>query len=144
MNKIIHTFILAACIFFISGQIIANENNKSVAFESFKGTTLAFTYKGNFTNATITVSGPNGFNTTLFKKHGPPFLNLADLGSLSDGLYKYQISAASSKMARTNKSLNNGRGENARTSKNVGVSQFGLFRIKNGVIENSAALSEGE
>lgn len=156
MNKILHPLILTACMFFISvisTQIFANENNKPVADESFNGTTLAFSYKGNFSNATLTVSGPNGLYISKVIGNGIPALDLSELGALPDGLYTYELSVATDKFQSNNSGLDNGRGLNEKTIVNIGARQSGIFRINKGSmdthqvvanLEESATTLEGE
>lgn len=131
-------------LFFIATQGIANGNTKAVGDEVFNGTTLAFQYKGNFSNATISVIGPNGFSASRFQKQSSPYLDLATQAALVDGLYNYQITVATDKIINISNPEDNGRGTNAKTTMNVGASQSGHFRIKYGIIITDLTTSEGE
>lgn len=134
--------LLAGCLLLFATPVIAGENPKAVADELFAGTTLSFNYKGNYSNATISVSGPNGFIQTHYQKNGSLTLDLNDLGSLSDGLYKYEITVATDKTVNTNSNMDNGRGKNAKTTMNVGEKQSGQFRVEGGVIVGNTNISE--
>ena len=137
-------FVFAISLFFIGTQGIANENAKEVGDEVFNGTTLTFQYKGNFSNATISVIGPNGFSVSHFQKQGSPYLDLATQVTLVDGSYNYQITVATDKIINISNPEDNGRGSNAKTTMNVGASQSGHFRIKYGIIITDLTTSEGE
>lgn len=151
--------LLASFFICISSQGIAQE--KKVASESFSGDTLAFNYKGNFKNATISVAGPNGFRISSFQENGNPIVNLSNTTesdsadgeltnnfneaiSLSDGIYKYEITVATDETVEITDNMNNGRGENARTTMNISEVQSGHFHVKDGSIVTYLDLKEGE
>ena len=159
MRNLSTKLLLAACLFSISSQGITED--KKIASESFSNDTIAFNYKGNFSKATISIAGPNGFSIKSFKENGDPIVNLSnarqnnssndELSSssnetlaLTDGLYKYEISAATGETLEISDTLNNGRGESAKTTMNVSETQSGHFRVENGSIVNYLDIKEGE
>ncbi|KAG1648418.1 hypothetical protein GQR58_029846 [Nymphon striatum] len=155
MIKIKSQMLFAGFVLSISSQGIANEKN--VAYEYFNGSTLTFDYKGNFSNANIIVSGPNGFKTSTFQKSGEPTINLSEntlnssptlqtsssefsgANSLEDGSYKYEITVATNKKVKIVDTINNGRGKNNQITANLSETQSGHFRVKNGSIVTDQA-----
>ena len=155
MTKFKTQLLLTGCVLCVASSGIANE--KAVANEYFDGSTLAFEYKGNYSNATISVSGPNGFNTKVFQKRGQPTIDLSqkkalaskgassslpNVSSLEDGLYNYEITVATDKKVKVNDNGDNGRSNNAKTMMNVGESQSGSFRVLNGSIVTELDVKE--
>jgi len=156
--------ILGGCLICISSQVIADE--KDVATEYFDGSTISFDFKGNFSNATLSVTGPNGFNSSIFRTNGAPTLNLSQSSdnssgqkslsgksstsalpseeTLVDGKYNYQITVATDEIIKVVDKGNNGREENSKTTKNVGKTQSGFFRVKDGAIVSYLDIQEGE
>jgi hypothetical protein len=86
-------------------------------------------------NLTLTVSGPDGFYATGFSKSGTPTATFAAASGLADGVYKWQLSGATSQMVRANSNgLDNGRGAAERSYVNKSDSESGMFRVKNGSV----------
>ena len=86
-------------------------------------------------NLTLTVSGPDGFTATGFSKSGTPTATFSTTSGLPDGVYKWQLSGATSQMIRANSNgFDNGRGDAERTYVNKSDSESGMFRVKNGSI----------
>ena len=142
MTKFKNQLLLAGCLLCITSQGIAKE--KAVANELFRGNTLAFDLKGNFSNATVSISGPNNYNASITQRDGAPTVNLSQVGTLVDGKYNYEITVATDETIAVTDNLNNGRGENARTTMNVGKTQSGHFRVKDGAIVTYLDITEGE
>ncbi|WP_299880386.1 hypothetical protein [uncultured Cocleimonas sp.] len=156
MTRFKTQLLLAGCALCIASSGFANE--KAVATEYFDGSTLAFDYKGNFNNTTISVSGPNGFNTQVFQERGTPTVNLSGPAlagkaskaslpstvSLADGEYQYQITVATDKIINVTDTLDNGRGKNAKTTMNASETQSGSFRVKDGSIVTYTDIQESE
>ncbi len=114
---------------------LAAETGKLQVEEQFKDTRVGFALKDDVSNVTVVVAGPNRFRAKAFSAKGAPVLELRKFGKVSDGLYKYEITAASrDKISLVNEKLNNGRGLKARKSVSRGVSTSGSFRIVKGRI----------
>ena len=142
MNKFKTQLLLAGCVLCVASSGIAKE--KKVAHEFFNGDTLSFNFKGNFRNATVSVTGPAGFETQTFQKDGAPTVSLSQQGVLPDGEYNYEIAVATNKKIKVKTKRNNGRGNNAKDTMNVGETQSGHFRVKDGSIVIYADIKEGE
>ena len=86
-------------------------------------------------NVTLMVSGPNGYYTEEFTKDGLPRVDLVQFGKLEDGVYRWQITGATKEKRAVHKSeLYNGRDENARPNRMVGLRENGAFYVKGGEI----------
>jgi hypothetical protein len=86
------------------------------------------------TNATLRVSGPNGFYMQTFSRSGSVALQLGAAGRLPDGLYHYEVTAATAqRIPNPNRLMSSGRA-NEPAMVNVGTSRFGTFNVKNGAI----------
>ena len=156
MSKLKTQLLLAGCLLCVANTAIAEE--KKVANELFNGDTLAFDFKDNFKNDTVSITGPNGFNTRVVQKEGAPTIKLSNAvksnsssnvnsiqtSSLADGLYNYEITVATNKTVEVTDTLNNGRGKNAKTTMNIGETQAGHFRVKDGSIVTYQDIKEGE
>lgn len=106
------------------------------ATEQFTQTRLAFSVTGTFTNYTLTVSGPHGYYAQAYGARTVPTLRLADQGEVPDGLYTYQLTAATDRYQEqvgTVNQLNNGR-DNTTQRPRVGASASGSFRVRDGRI----------
>jgi len=84
-------------------------------------------------NATLTVSGPNGFHDKAEAGTGVPSLSLMKNGQLADGVYSWELTGHTNERVYSYKTgINNGRGENARDFSYKQISQSGSFYIVNG------------
>jgi hypothetical protein len=140
--------VLTVSTLFITGNTIA-DTTKIIGIERFEGLTVGFTELDTVNNATVSISGPNGFVASNSAKSGIPTIYLVDFGVPSDGLYKYQITSSVVGTANTTKvgtqtagRLNNGRQERANKVASKGISQSGYFHLENGQIKQFAALND--
>ena len=85
-------------------------------------------------NATLTVTGPNDYYRRTFSPDKNIALSLTNLGRLADGIYNYEITAATGQTKPVTVGLDNGRGDLERSVQNVGVTVAGTFRVRNGAI----------
>jgi hypothetical protein len=77
-----------------------------------------------------------------FSRSGSVALQLGAAGRLPDGLYHYEVTAATAqKVANPNRLMNSGR-MNEPAMVNVGTSRFGTFNVKNGAIVLPSAARE--
>ena len=83
-------------------------------------------------NATLIVSDPSGKTVTLFEKKQTPVFKLS--GEVKDGVYRYELSAATDKTVKLDTKLDNGRGENQKDSSPVPYYAQGHFIVERGVI----------
>lgn len=94
-------------------------------------------------NATLTVSGPNGFYQSSKNRSGTPSLSLMKDGNMADGTYNWQLTGHTSERVTTYKNrINNGRGDDARNFSYKTVTETGSFTIKNGVRVDGTLLEE--
>lgn len=105
------------------------------AQERFAGDVVQVFLDGKVHNTTLSVAGPGGFYAEAYAKKGVPMIKLSRYGKVDDGVYRWQVTAATSEMVdvRSN-GLNNGRAASAPTRMNKGTSESGMFRVENGAI----------
>jgi hypothetical protein len=126
------TLCLATCAAIaISSACLADD---MVAAEKFSGTNLGFQLQNSLSNATLAVSGPDDFHASASSKTGAIALDLAKLGPVEDGVYHYQITAATPDLAKVRTSLNNGRDRAAEMKQRKSVAMSGTFQVKDGKI----------
>lgn len=123
----------------VSGVCMAQEMK---AVKRFSDATVAFNMQGGYSKYTLTVTGPNGFNATVFSEKSVPALTLRKLGVMDDGIYRYTLAAASSKTAPVRAPANSGRSGKVQANQMVGVSDSGSFVVKGGKIVQDADISE--
>lgn len=119
-----------------------NTENTSIliANENFSGSYIGFTAQQNRSNYSLTIVGPNGFSVSDSADITIPSIELSAFGTITDGLYTYQLTAALSDQftVSTNQPLNNGRGDKERQKLNKVIKQSGHFYIESGQIKNFA------
>jgi hypothetical protein len=105
------------------------------AQEQIAGDAVQVYLNGNVHNTTLSVSGPDGYYAESFAQAGIPMIRLSQHGSLADGVYRWQVTAATDETVSVrDNGLDDGRGSEARTSINKGMYESGMFRVQNGVI----------
>ena len=77
--------------------------------EKFSGTVLAFDFAAPYSNATLSVTGPNGFHARTVAKSGAPSIDLQKFGAVADGSYTYQLTASSERPIGASSAYDNGR-----------------------------------
>lgn len=97
--------------------------------ERFSGGRLSFIPRAGLSNFTLRVTGPDGYQGQVFSARVAPVFRLADHGSVPDGWYTYEISAA----MRETRRIATGEDRPAQAGF-IGVSQNGRFQIINGRI----------
>jgi len=134
-SLIIALSLLSLCLpFHLQAKDSKTIDLKPLAFEQLQGTQVQFFLKQSVSNSTLSISGPSGYYVEKSSKTDAPSVSLEDFGQLEDGLYKYQLSAATSEEMTIRDNLDNGRGENARKTVNKPIYQSGVFRVVNGQI----------
>ena len=125
-------FGLAACFAAgISSTCLAQGLN---ATQKFTDTEIVFDITGPYSNLTLTISGPNGLNATAHHRTGSPLIDLRKLGSIDDGDYLYQLTAATDEKVPVRTALDNGRDGGPTTSMLKSVSTSGNFQVRGGAI----------
>ncbi|PWE18730.1 hypothetical protein DDZ18_03820 [Marinicauda salina] len=116
------------------------------ADERFTQTRLVFSVNGSYTNYTLTVSGPQGFHAQAHGERSAPTLRLADYGEVPDGVYNYQLTAATDRFREQVSQasrMNNGR-ENTTMRPRVGASVSGAFHVRDGRIREFEDIEESQ
>lgn len=125
-------FGLAACFAVgITGACLAQGLN---ATQKFTDTEVGFDIAAPYKNLTLTVSGPHGLHASVSSPSGSPSIDLRKLGTVDDGEYFYQLTAATDEKIPVRSGLDNGRDRGAATSMLKGVSTSGHFLVKGGMI----------
>lgn len=119
----------------VTASCAANASDKLDATKRFSGDIIEFVLNQPYSNVQLTVAGPGGYYATEATGSASPSLRLSDHlagdSRLRDGLYKFQITAATDKEVPVENRLNNGRGDAERKTKRVSASASGTFRVKN-------------
>jgi hypothetical protein len=128
--------LLAGC-FLLTGPAYANEpvlrmNTTSVWFENWD----------DLTNAAFIVTSPDGTVQTIKSDRGTPVFNLRDLAKVTDGVYQYELSAATSKMQEIKNPQNNGRGTAEKKEMFIPFKSNGIFFVARGVISKPENIKE--
>lgn len=100
------------------------------------GTRLYFEADPDYFNYTLRVTGPNEYVGEIFSARRPPSFRLGDHGSVADGIYRYEISAATREYATFATPRAPGADGRSASSQQprVGVVTGGSFRVLNGQI----------
>ncbi|HEV7879155.1 hypothetical protein [Bradyrhizobium sp.] len=102
--------------------------------QKFTDTEIVFDITGPYSNLTLTISGPNGLNASAHHRTGSPVIDLRKLGTIDDGDYLYQLTAATDEKLPVRTALDNGRDGGPTTSILKSVSTSGQFQVKGGTI----------
>jgi hypothetical protein len=112
--------------------------------ERFSGSRLNFNVESSLSNFTLRVSGPDGYHGQVFSARSAPSLRLGDYGNVPDGLYYYEMTAATTQQVRSATAPvagADGRPAHARPG-NIGTATSGSFRVANGqilILDSSAS-----
>ena len=104
------------------------------ATQKFTDTEIGFDITGPYSNLTLTISGPNGLHASAHHRTGSPVIDLRKLGTIDDGDYLYQLTAATDEKVPDRSGLDNGRDGGPTTSMLKSVSTSGQFQVKGGSI----------
>ena len=119
-------FILAfgsGAVFAAEPQPVQQNNSNAVWFENWIG----------LSKATITVATPSGELIALYTETGTPVFQLTG-NEVLDGIYRYELSAATEEEVKIVNKIDNGRGD---ATKNTTAKPFhlsGAFVVQRGVI----------
>ena len=125
-------FGLAACL--VVGIAGAGWAQDLKATQRLSDTQIGFDPGGNYSNYTLTVSGPNGFHATASSKTGTPAIDLRRFGAFDDGTYNYQLTASTDEKVPVRTPLDDGRPGGPSDATLKGVSTSGVFHVKGGTI----------
>lgn len=106
-----------------AAEPVQQHNSNAVWFENWIG----------LSNASMTVAAPNGKITTIFAETGTPVFQLSE-GDVLDGIYRYELSAATDEKVKIVNQVDNGRGEDQSDTVAVPFYMGGHFVVSRGVI----------
>ncbi|MFZ7091514.1 hypothetical protein [Primorskyibacter sp. 2E233] len=109
---------------------IQQHNSNAVWFENWIG----------LTHATMVVAAPNGKISQIYAESGTPVFELSRADAM-DGVYRYELRAATDEDVEIVNPIDNGRGETATTSKKPYYST-GFFVVSRGVIITPEEIKE--
>jgi hypothetical protein len=131
---------LAACA--AVGMSSACLADDMVAADKMGGTKVGFLLKDALSNATLTVSGPDSFHASAYSKSGAVAIDLGESGPVEDGVYNYQITAATAELAKVRTPLDNGRDRAAEITPHQSMATSGTFLVKGGAIVKPTPVSK--
>lgn len=122
---------MAGVVFAASPEPIQQHNSNAVWFENWTG----------LKKAQMVVVFPNGQIETITAETGTPVFRLSG-DTVLDGVYRYEISAATDEMVEIVNPINNGRGEDAQNETNKPFYMSGQFVVARNVIITPADTKE--
>ena len=131
-------FLSGACALGVATAAMAADpmqqhNSNALWFENWTG----------LSNATLTVVAPNGKRTEIFAQTGTPVFQLSGRDVL-DGIYRYELSAATSEKETIVNPIDNGRGEAQSDSQAKAYFNNGSFVVSRGVIIKPEDIKESD
>ncbi|MCE8008758.1 hypothetical protein [Aestuariivita sp.] len=112
---------------------IEQHNSNAFWFENFIG----------LSNAQLKVTAPNGEIIVVEAASGTPVFQLSGAEAL-DGIYRYELGAATSELVKIVNPVDNGRGDAARDTKAKPFYTSGHFTVSRGVIITPEDIQEGD
>ena len=136
MNKIRTTIagMVFACIAAagFAAEPIQQQNSNAVWFENWI----------DLSHATLKVTAPGGTLTEIFVEQGTPVFRLPTR-DVADGIYRFELTAATKETAKIVNQIDNGRGDAGRDSTSVPYNMNGQFTVSRGVIIRPEDIQEG-
>ena len=118
------------------------------ATKSLSGTRVTFSMPSGYSNATLSVAGPDGRVLQMSTSSGSPSIDIGGQNAMGDGIYTYQLTAASpqTKMVKPDPTVGrdlptktNMRGE---VAVHVSTATSGTFLVKGGRIVDTTNMKE--
>ena len=100
----------------------------------FGDTQVGFAPAAPYTNFTLSVSGPNGFQASASAQREVPTIDLRRFGGFDDGMYNFEVTASTDEKLPVRTALDNGRDSGPSTSVLKSVSASGVFHVAGGTI----------
>lgn len=110
---------------------VEQHNSNALWFENWSG----------LRNATLVVSDPNGTLTTIAAAAGTPVFQLSG-ADIADGIYRFELSAATDEQVKILNPQNNGRGAAQTDSMAKSFYLNGSFTVSRGVIITPEEITE--
>lgn len=115
----------------LAAEPVQQHNSNAVWFENWTG----------LSNATMVIRAPNGKITEIFAPSGTPVFQLSGRDVL-DGVYRYELRAATDERVAIVNPIDNGRGEAASDSVAKAFVSNGQFVVSRGVIITPEEIKE--
>lgn len=112
-------------------QPVQQHNSNAVWFENWTG----------LRNATMLVSYPDGTFDRIEAGSGTPVFKLTG-SEVQDGVYRYELRAATDQVEKIKNPINNGRGDASREERALSFSLNGHFTVYRGVIVTPEDIKE--
>ena len=114
------------------------------ATASIRAGALTFNNTSGLYNGTLSVSGPDGYQSQSFSETGLPGFTVQGAGKLPDGVYSYTLTAATRSKEKVDATLDSGRGDAESNMAAASYSTSGTFVVSNGQIMADAAKTAAE
>lgn len=124
---------LAAPLAAFAADPVQQHNSNAVWFENWIG----------LSNATLVVMAPDGRFTEISAASGTPVFEL-DRAEAIDGIYRYELRAATEKTVKIVNPIDSGRGDAQRESEAVPFYASGQFTVERGAIITPKDIKEEE
>lgn len=124
---------ILALVVAVSAASLGGAVSASEPVQQHNSNALWFENWGGLTKATLKVLSPDGQMTELYTEAGTPVYQLPGRDVL-DGVYSYELSAATSEQETIVNQINNGRGDAARETVAKSYYASGRFVVSRGVI----------
>lgn len=108
-----------------------------------QATSISFSGGQNYTNAVLTVTGPNDYQKEETATRGLPIFRLQTAGRLVDGYYSFSLVAATDEAIPIQSKLDNGRGPDAPKTEYKSFSMYGAFMVEQGLIQPAETEGNG-
>ncbi|MFH1795021.1 MAG: hypothetical protein ABIK36_17825 [Pseudomonadota bacterium] len=148
MRHLIHGATVAAAALILTVPSLAQELLSARSAAS--GTKVSFVLPAGYFNTTLSVAGPDGRVVSASAKQGSPVIDISGKNAMGDGVYTYQITAASPKKVAMKVDGVDGREISAaqvnmrgEMSVQVGAATSGSFLVQGGRIVDTSNLKEG-
>lgn len=115
----------------VAAEPVEQHNSNAFWFENWR----------DLSNATLIIAAPDGQVREIFAASGTPVFQLAG-ERVVDGVYRYELSAATSEQATILNPVDNGRGESQRDTRAKPFYAAGHFTVSRGVIITPEEISE--
>jgi ribosomal protein S28E/S33 len=121
-------------------------SDKLGAGVSLSGTTISVALPSGYSNATLSVAGPDGRVLTRSVKGGVSAIDIGGANAMGDGTYNYQVTAASPEKRSVKVTEDNGReiqlNMRGEITVPVGEQASGTFIVKGGRIVDMTGIEE--
>tara|TARA_R110002049_G_scaffold44333_3_gene129874 strand:+ start:121195 stop:121653 length:459 start_codon:yes stop_codon:yes gene_type:complete len=110
---------------------VQQHNSNAVWFENWTG----------LSNASMIIASPDGKVTTIIADSGTPVFQLEG-GEVQDGIYRYELTAATKETVKIVNPIDNGRGDAQKDSQAMPYFLNGHFTVSRGVIVTPEDIKE--